>query len=147
MWFDWFDSFLDASYSYVFDVSSQWVCLFSIWPENIGLVHVVVVTWVLFQSSWIAAAAIWINIKINNFDLRCPNWSITFQIMETLYHVDFFFNRRCQEEFKEVTSAPELHINHIGLTFFIGELMLNMKVCFIFESYVIHISVYSFSCS
>ena len=62
-------------------------------------------------------------------------------------NVDFFFNRRCQEEFKEVTSAPELHIKHIGLTFFIGELMLNMKVCFIFESYVIHISVYSFSCS
>ena len=53
-----------------------------------------------------------------------------------------FFNLRCQGEFTEITSVPVLHHNMIGVTFFLSELMLNMKVGFIFWSYSVFSIIY-----
>ena len=64
-------------------------------------------------------------------------------ITETLFvRICLFFYLRCQEEFKAITSVSVLHHNLIGVTFFFSELMLNMKVGFIFWSYSVFSIIY-----
>ena len=49
-----------------------------------------------------------------------------------------FYFVRCSKEFNEVLKAIEVHRYLIGLTLFLSELLLNMKVCFLFKFYSVY---------